>query len=310
MIKLIPIVEQIQQEQLEEGWKENILAAAIAASSIFGNAKGQTKIDTKPGIEQSVTKQGPLNIDFGAAFPSGRYLIQGETEKMVVDKLEELGKHIIKNPSADYKIKIISSESQVPNYDAEKPGRVKLDTGKLAKNRATVLNIAIEKFVEDLKKQGILQGNVSIEVAPILIGKEKFKSGVDNKDDAKYTKDQFVKAEVTAIPGDKYKAYSERGERVFMNGKAYAMIFYPTSKTTTKSSAGQLDTRYQDVLLKKINLSKLEKAGRSLNPSINAPDQYTATYKIPWDQWNTLTRGTTTITQNMMDKWEDFRVED
>jgi hypothetical protein len=309
MIKLTDLLIEIHQEQLEEGWKENILAAVVAASSIFGNAKGQTKIDTKSGTEQSVTKQGPLDINFGTAFPSGRYLIKGETEKILIDKLEEIGNHITKNPSANYKIKIISSESQVPNYDAEKPGRVKLDTGELAKKRATVLNIAIKEFIDLLKKDGALQGDVTIEIAPVLIGKEKFKSN-DNKDDPKYTKDQFVKAEVTAIPEDKYKSYSERGERVFMNGKAYAMIFYPTAVTMSKSSAGQLNTAYQDVLLKKINLSKLEKAGRSLNPSINAPDQYTATYKIPWDQWNTLTRGTTTITQNMMDKWEQFRVKD
>ena len=47
MIKLMPIVEQIQQEQLEEaGVKDIALGAAMAASSLFGGAKAQSKIPT------------------------------------------------------------------------------------------------------------------------------------------------------------------------------------------------------------------------------------------------------------------------
>jgi len=57
MIKLMPIVEQIQQEhQLDElSAKKAATVAAIAASSIFGGAKAQSKIPTdKPAITQSI----------------------------------------------------------------------------------------------------------------------------------------------------------------------------------------------------------------------------------------------------------------
>lgn len=307
------LVESHYEHQLEEGWKENIMAAVIAASSIFGGgAKGQTKSDTKPGTEQSVTKQSPLSINFGTAFSSGRYLIKGSSQDTLITKLEEIGRYIAKNPSADYKIEIISSESQVSNYDAEKPGRVKLDTGELAKKRATVLNIAVKEFTDDLKQNGILQGNVDIKIAPVLIGKEKFSPGVDNKDDAKYTKDQFVKLIITTIPKqvDKYAKYSNSGERIFMNNKAYAMVFYPTSATIDRSKEGGLSTPYQNVLLKTIDLKGLEMAGKSINPNINASNQYIATYEIPWNEWNRTAGTTNQITQDMMDSWEKYKVND
>ena len=58
MIKLMSIVEQLHQEQLDEaGVKDIALGAAIAASSIFGGAKAQSKIPTQqPTITQSVTQ--------------------------------------------------------------------------------------------------------------------------------------------------------------------------------------------------------------------------------------------------------------
>ena len=64
MIKLMPIVEQIQQDQLEEaGVKDIALGTAMAASSMFGGgAKAQAKLPTdKPAITQqaSTTKTNP-----------------------------------------------------------------------------------------------------------------------------------------------------------------------------------------------------------------------------------------------------------
>ena len=58
MIKLMPIVEQIQQDQLEKaGVKDIALGAAMAASSIFGGAKAQSKIPTdQPTITATSTQ--------------------------------------------------------------------------------------------------------------------------------------------------------------------------------------------------------------------------------------------------------------
>jgi hypothetical protein len=318
MIKLTNLLIEIHQEQLEEGWKENILAAAIAASSIFGNAKSQTKVDNKPGTEQSVTKQSPLSVNFGTAFSSGRYLIKGETEKILVDKLEEIGKYIAKNPSSNYTIKIISSESQVPNFDAEKPGRVKLDTGELAQKRATVLNAAIKEFTNNLKQQGVLQGNVNIEIAPVLIGKEKFTSGVDNKDDSKYTKDQFVKAEVVAVPKDTtiehFKLAGSKWETAYRNTSSVEfLMFYTTNVTTKKFEPGSLNTGYSDVLIRALipERERIEKK-ISLSP-VNTPAVDVANrkdlfsgedYLIPYEVFNQTFGTQKRFPTGVTDAWE------
>ena len=65
MIKLMPLVEQIHQKQLEEvGVKDIALGAAMAASSIFGGAKAQSKIPTdKPAITQQASV-GNINPKF------------------------------------------------------------------------------------------------------------------------------------------------------------------------------------------------------------------------------------------------------
>ena len=48
MIKLVNLLKEIEQErreqQLEEGWKENIIAAAIAASALVGGVSGNSGV--------------------------------------------------------------------------------------------------------------------------------------------------------------------------------------------------------------------------------------------------------------------------
>jgi hypothetical protein len=286
MIKLMDLLVEVNQEQqLEEGWKENIMAAAIAASSIFGGVKGQTPITTKPGIEQSISKPGPLNVDFGAVFPSGRYLIKGSSQADLVKKLEEIGKYISKNPKADYTIEIISSESQVPNYDAEKPGRVKLNTGELAQKRAIVVNAAVKEFTDKLKAENVLQGNVNIKVAPVLIGDTEFKQGIDNKDDSKYTKDQFVKLNITATQSStSNKIVSATDDEIILDGsrKAIAVIWYNT-RLAKNDETGNLNIDPS----KKYYTIKFLKPNTSTSGDIKEKGVYEdGTYLISAGDWN------------------------
>jgi hypothetical protein len=285
MIKLTDLLNEIEQErreqQLEEGWKENILAAAIAASSIFGSASGQTKTD----------------INFGAVFPSGHYFVKGQSQNTLENKLKEVAETILSSPKSDFNINIISSESQVPNYDAEKPGRVKLDTGELAQNRATVLKVAIDALVKKLKDKGKFEGNTDIKITN-LIGKEKWTPGSD-KDDEKYTKDQFVKLHIepTTKETDPYAAYSNMGEIMYKNNRAYAMAFYDTRLSKDKAKGGGLNTGYEPVLL------KIVKPDTPLSGKINEPGVYTSEHKIPWDVWNKTVGTSTTITDKMLSDW-------
>ena len=294
MIKLADLVKEVEQEKLEEGWKENIMALAIAASSLLGGVKGQDVGGTKAGTELTAKKApGSLDVNFNAAFPSGRYLVKGSAEDDLKSKLAEIGRYMLSNPQADYTINIQASESQVPNYDAEKPGRVKLEVGELAKNRAAVLEQAIQEFANQLRKDGKIQGDVKIVKAPVNVGDVKFGPG-DNKDDAKYTKDQYVKATVTAVSKPKqeksvYSLFAFDGERYFKDNKAYAMVFKPARKTADLSKGGGLDYAYQNVLI------RLVKPDKALSGKINAEADYTGDdYVIPWDVWNSA-RGTTSV---------------
>lgn len=317
MIKLLDILNEVEEEQLEEGWKENILATAMAASALFGGpkasgAQGRNQSPEKPGVSQQVTSD-VLNIDFGSLFPSGRYIIRGDNEKQLQDKLEQIGKYVARNPNANYKVEIISSESQVPNYDAEKTGKPKLDVGELAQKRADAAKFAIEKYFAAIKNQGGFEGKVDVIVTPVRIGKEKFTQGVDNKDDAKYTKDQFVKLKVSAetqtktVKYDPYAAYAHEGEIMYKDGKAYAMVFYPSRATKDVTKGGGLNTGYQDVLLRVVDLKGLERKGEALTGDINQPGAYTQDYKIPWEKWNTVVGTSHNLTQRMIDSWEDYR---
>lgn len=315
MIKLVDILNEVEEEQLEEGWKENILATAMAASALFGGpktsgAQGRNQFPEKPGVTQQATSD-ILNVDFGSLFPSGRYLIKGANEKQLQDKLEQIGKYVARNPNANYKVEIISSESQVPNYDAEKTGKPKLNTGELAQKRAEAAKFAIEKYFAGIKDQGGFGGKVDVTVAPVQIGKEKFTQGVDNKDDSKYGKDQFVKLKISAETNttkyDPYAGYSHEGQLMYKGNRAYAMAFYPSRTTKDITKSGNLNTGYQDVLLRIVDPG-LERRGGSLSGDINQKGVYVQDYKIPQDKWNTTIGTTTTVTQDMMDGFEDYKV--
>ncbi len=303
MIKLAPIVQEIQ---LEEGWKENILAMAIAATSIFGNVKSQSSSPQQTTIQQSQTSP-TLNISLGSVFPSGRYIITGQNKNQLISKLSELGKYVTKNPNTDYKIEIISSESQVPNYDAEKPDKPKLAVGELAKKRAEVASYAVNVFINDLKKNNQLTGNVLIETSPILIGKEKFVSGKDNKDDSKYTKDQFVTVKITALNKKQsttanYSIYSSEGEIMNMGNRAVAMAFYQSRKSNDITKGGGLNTGKQDVLLRMV------KKDVPLTGNINQKDVYVRDYKIPADEWYKVIGTTHTLEPKMLQDWEKYKI--
>lgn len=304
MIKLIPLIKEIHQDQLDEGWKENILAMTMAAASIFGNVNAQTPKSNQPSTTQQVNTPSSLNVNLGSVFPSGKYIISGQNKNQLIEKLSELGEYVTKNPNSDYKIEIISSESQVPNYDGEQPSKPKLAVGELAKKRAEVANYAVNTFINDLKKKNKIFGNILIEISPILIGKEKFTQGKDNKDDQKYTKDQFVIVKITAINNpvtSNYSAYATDGEEMYMGSRIVAMMFKPVRKTADITKSGNLDNK-QTVLLRMV------RTNTPLSGDINQKGVYIRDYKIPSDEWYKVVGTTHTLTPEMIQNWDKYKV--
>lgn len=93
MIKLMPIVEQLQQEQLDEaGVKDIALGAAMAASSIFGGAKAQSKIPMdKPAITVSDTATGTQVDGKNGKFTSQFLFPSSFLKDLNTGKIQNLG---------------------------------------------------------------------------------------------------------------------------------------------------------------------------------------------------------------------------
>lgn len=136
---------------------------------------GHSGVET--GHEINSDSKAEFAINLTNSFESGKYEVN---QAEVMGKLNSLKDFLSKHTNTKYRIKITASESQVPNQNG-------LKTGQLAKMRSNVM----EKIVNEYLKGNNI--DVSIEKAT-NVGDVPWDG--HNKDDRKYTKDQFVKLEV------------------------------------------------------------------------------------------------------------------
>lgn len=288
------------KQPLEEDWKQNILATAIAAASLVNGAKAQQKTpDTsKVSVNQQV-QDASMKLDISRIFSSGKYLLGKNEENTVRDELRKLGTEIAKHPASDFTIQIVSSESQVPNNDVEPSSptfRQRLAPGDLAKKRAETVTFMLKTFADQLKKDGVLKGEVNFVAPKILTGDVAWPS-VDpaSKEkrtnmDAAYSKDQFVYVNMNIKKGtsqanvapaqDPFSAFADMGESVFFNGKLFGIIFYPTRGSDDVSQAGNKNTQTQDVLLRTV------KPDTQLSGKKDEKGVYLRNFVIPANWWN------------------------
>lgn len=276
---------------IEEGWKNNVLATVLAVSSLFNVAKGGV---TGPKGDVSVSQQvgDSMRLDIGKLFKSGQYQFHPEDEKIIQSELLKFGKEIQKNPVSDFVVQIVSSESQVPNYDAEPTSptfKQRLDTMELARKRAETVDFIVKQFTEDLKKRGVLKGNVTFVQPQILMGKVPWDPKL-GKDNQVYSKDQYVFVNIKIKKGgqpaqttNNFDAFADMGEKVLYNNRAVGMVFYPTRKTDNQTQAGNTNTQYQDILFKVLKPETELTHGFTGKKNENA---YVASYVIPWQWWN------------------------
>jgi hypothetical protein len=292
MIKLLNLITEIQQEQqIDEGWRENVVALATAAASLVGGsqAKGQDMLQKQPtATSQQQVKKDTLDINFGTNFKSGRYSFNQQDVGDLSSKLAAIGNFIKDHPNSDFTVSIISSESKVPNYDLE-PGspnfKAKLDTGELAQKRALSMKLAIQTLVSNLKQDGIKVGQVGIKPAETLIGGPIWKQGM-KASDPMFTEHQYVKFRITASSDKKtdYSAFAKKGERMFDTNKHPAAdISYRARETSDVTKSGNKNTGNEDVLVKFID--------RNGNPTGE-------NYILDSDWWNTNV-GTTHTMDNI-----------
>ena len=278
------------QELVEEGWKENVMALIIATAGIFSGAKSQTTSQTtltKPQVETMIKKAAEMpsiKIPIDQVFKSGKYSMNSVDYEKIQSVMANLGAFIESHKNTEMTITIESSESQVTNYDGEKSGRIKLETGELAKLRANTAKSMVNLFLNKLSVKSI-----KITEPKILIGDVPWPS-IDpktkrqrTKDDSVYTKDQFINILVNVtgkekIP-DSFSAYAKEGESIFMNNRLIAICCYQTRSTKNIKDAGIKNTGYENVLLRMVAPDK----------SSDDPNFFTGVvYEIPSFYWNKI----------------------
>jgi hypothetical protein len=252
--------------QLNEGWKENIIALTMAAAGAIGSAKGQARDDfnspklnalNKGAITTVVNtnQKDTLKLDFGAEFSSGRYSFNKDNIGDLVDKLNQIAQFIKAHPGAKFIIEILSSESKVPNFDME-PGsdtyKQRLQVGDLANKRAQAMQVALNTFSKKLNEKGI-NANFDITQPKTNVGGPDWKQG-DNPNDKKFVEHQFVKVNIIA-GGDQQKTasftgFAKDGQSVFSGNALAGIAYFRTSQTGDINQQGNVDGGHEDMLFR------------------------------------------------------------
>lgn len=150
-------------------------------------------------ISEQQSNRTIFSVDFQNAFASGQYNFNPQYEKIVNDNVEKIDQFIKGKNIENFKLVITSGESQVTNPKGFE------EKGSLAKKRAEVL-----KGYLDIVVPKVLNMKPSIELSQPVIGKTPWVAGVDDKDDPKYTAEQFVKVNVVVVSNEPIEPKVER----------------------------------------------------------------------------------------------------
>lgn len=163
-----------------KGWSQAMLAAMLLTPNI-SNALETYAPDTLNAIRTEISgekaaKGDPTavkTVDFSQTFASGQSEIVNK--QVILTKVSDLKKWIINNKTKPFKIVITASESRVPNPEG-------FEKGELAQARGEALKAVVDNLgAQDVEIKTLVGG-------PAWDGK--------NKDDAKYTKHQYIKIQI------------------------------------------------------------------------------------------------------------------
>lgn len=157
-----------------------------------------------------------LSKNFGNFFESGDYNMNKEYEQNVINTVKEISDYIKNNKLKSFEIVITPGESLVPNqppFDKER--------GSLARERGNVLKTYLESVLSKMGIQAVFKINEPV------IGKENFDPKTDSKDDEKYKKEQFVKADIvlTREPEEKPRKIVDLIDKIMLLDKGVGFVF-------------------------------------------------------------------------------------
>jgi hypothetical protein len=105
-------------------------------------------------------------------FPSGMHSAQkGNVAGVLGNELKAMQDFLVANKGSVVEIILSSSESQVPNYDAETNPKTKLQPGQLSKMRYATIETYMTQWLQGLVQQGIITQMPKIIPTQPVIGK-------------------------------------------------------------------------------------------------------------------------------------------
>jgi hypothetical protein len=319
--------KNLDEQEIEEGFKNSMMAVAMAASSLLGANKSHGQSMTNPAAtsQSSVkaTQQNVLNVPIGTLFRSGRYIIGNEKQEEIKAKLVEIGNFVEAHPNTNFQVNIKSSESLVPNKNADsasigsdgtgKPMYAPLGKGELANKRNQTATELINTFMDQLKKQGLLKGQVKIDKPEAIIGTSPYKQG-DNPAEDRFSQEQYTNIVITAVAaanssdsstGIDFSKYSQSNDIMLDNNQhGIAVLLFPTSKSNTVKNNGSLDTPYENVVISFLGAESVKTGMASTQGQFNFSKSQKASgpsFKVPWAWYNQNIKNHTITPQNVKD---------
>ncbi len=215
-----------------------------------------------------LTEQSQTNnvVDFGSVFPSGEYVLGSNFSNEVNNKVQDIVRFIKGKNLKNVTIEIESGESRVTNQTPF------TTPGSLAEARANSLKSYLESVLPRL-----INFKPSIVVKEPVIGNTPYKIG-DNKDDPRYTREQFVRANIISNVVNDIEQSSSVMEPIYLNKRIVALINTKSRDSKSVASTGNLDIPRTDL---DFNVVKKD------TPIVkNDSSNFEITYKVPWQWWN------------------------
>ena len=259
-----------------------------------------TESQIKNVIEKIISEQGTVNsffVDFGNSFESGRYQIQGQYQRILVENVRKIYDYIKEKNITNFYLNISAGESQVPNQTNPETNE-RFGKGELAQKRSQVL----QKYLESIMSK--MLGKVpTIKISNPIIGKVPW-DGL-NKDASKYKKDQFVRVYIVIDdtipppppPPVKMNSESNLGEPVYgSNQQLVGYISEPFTNVQSKTDSGFQKLGSQEQTFTFVNKDTAVTMGGKVNPKA-----FGDKYKIPYQWWNNERSNPTTNVVSMDD---------
>jgi len=215
-----------------------------------------------------ITEEDTENVktfELGNQFDPGRWnsLTSGATVDLEA-KMAELGTWLNskKGTGQFVVVQIVASESQVPNYDREQAGDIKVDPGYLSRLRAKTMKRVLTTYFQDLVNKKLISEIPVFEEPKLEINGPAWKGDDPNN----YNKYQFVKVIM--------KVMSPAG---CLSEVSIQVAYYKTPNPSFPCRGGHscdaadFDIMMNDVKVGEANLNNANDSGDRVSPLITIP---------------------------------------